>query len=153
MWIARNAIEDECVLVRAKTAGLRGGFDRLPPQLNGRLVRHEFAAAGVINEDPADFTVDRQVPEHITAGAVKEVGNVAEDFSLRAFARAWRAEEKYGAIFHVNLFRISNSERTLSNCNSKLRAVLVFQLDFLHFTKWNHHFLAYFTFADLDIHV
>jgi hypothetical protein len=66
------------------------------------MVGNEFAAAGIFDEDAADFAVDGEIAEDVTAGAVKEIGDVAEDFALRAFAGAGRAEQEDGAVFHAS---------------------------------------------------
>jgi hypothetical protein len=38
----------------------------------------------------------------MTAGAVKEIRDHAQDFSLRAFAGAGRAKQEDGAVFHAS---------------------------------------------------
>ena len=62
-----------------------------------------MAATGIFDEDFAERTVDGEVAEHIAARAVKEMGNRAEDFSLRAFAYAGRAEEERPGATHLEL--------------------------------------------------
>ena len=44
-----------------------------------------------------------EAAEDIAAGAMKEVRDGAEDFALRAFARAGRAEQKNAAVLHAPL--------------------------------------------------
>lgn len=98
--IAGDAIQHERVGFRNEPAGLGGVFDELAPKVDGRFVGHQFAPAGVIEENAADLAFDREITENITAGAVIEVGDVAQDLALGSFARARGAEEEDRAVFH-----------------------------------------------------
>src|ERR1019366_3288530 len=84
-----------------KTSNPRIVFNRLPPKINGRRVRHEFAPAGILNENLAKFAVDGEIAKHITAGAVEKMRDASEDFALRAFAATGRAEQENRAIHHL----------------------------------------------------
>jgi hypothetical protein len=84
-----------------KAARLRGFLDGFPPQINGGLIGNQFAAAGVFEEDAADFAIDGEAPKNISTSAMKEVWNGAKNFSLGAFARAGRAEQENRAVFHA----------------------------------------------------
>src|ERR1035437_5200806 len=90
--VARDAVKHERVLVRMKTADLLGGINELPPQLDGLVVRHQLAAAGIINENLPERAVPAQVAEDFAARAVEKIRDDAEDFSLRALAHARRAK-------------------------------------------------------------
>src|SRR6185312_10741192 len=99
--IARDAVQHERVGLGIEPAGLGRAQDGLPPQVNGRFVGNEFTAARIIDKGAADFAFDGEVAKNVTAGAVKKVRDVAEDFSLSAFAGAGRAEQKNRAVFHA----------------------------------------------------
>ena len=86
-----------------KTPGMGDGIDDLAPKVNGRLIGHELAVAGIFDEDFSQFAVRAQVPENIAAGAMIKTGNGAEDFSLGSFAGARRAKHENRTILHASL--------------------------------------------------
>ena len=129
---ARDAVEHERVQFRLELAVVGAGFNVFAPQRDGRLVRHEMALAGILDERAPDGVVDAQVAERVAAREVKQVGNRAQDFPLRALAGAGRAEEQDGAVFH----------------GSK---VLVPDLYFADFGVGNHHLGGGAALGDLQI--
>src|SRR5580765_7352140 len=98
--VARDAVEHERVAGRMEATGVLAVVNELPPQLNGRLIRHKLAAAGVFDEHTRERVRSRERAEDVAAGEVEKIRNSAEDFALRAFASAGCAKEKNGAIFH-----------------------------------------------------
>jgi hypothetical protein len=68
--------------------------------MDGGLVRNEFAAAGVLEEDFAERAVGFEAAKDVAAGAVEEVGDGAQDFTLGAFAGAGSSEQENSSIFH-----------------------------------------------------
>ena len=77
---------------RMEAAGFGAAINEVAPQLDGRLVRNQFPAAGIFQEHRADLAVGLQTSENVPAGAVEEVGNGAQNFALGALAGARRAE-------------------------------------------------------------
>ena len=53
--------------------------------------------------NPAQFAVGPEVAEHVTARAMKEMRDGAEDFALGALARTGCAEQKPAAVLHALL--------------------------------------------------
>jgi len=90
--IAGNPIEHKSILLRPEAARFGAGMDKLPPQFDGRPIRHELATTGVIQEHLADGGVVLEAPKDVTTGAMVEVGNRAQDFTLGAFSGAGGAE-------------------------------------------------------------
>src|SRR5206468_9236321 len=91
--IAGNAVEHERVAFGMKAPELGLGFDIFAPELDGVAVGHQFAFAGILDKDSAEFAVDGEIAEDIPAGAVIEVWNGAENLALGAFSRAGGANE------------------------------------------------------------
>ncbi len=73
-------------------ASLGAGLDELPPELDGGLVGHEFASAGILQKNLANGAVGLEAAKDIPAGAVEEVGDGAQDFALSAFSGSGSAE-------------------------------------------------------------
>src|SRR5665213_177194 len=101
MHAARNAVEDERVAFGMKPPGGREAVRELLPQLDGRLVGHKLAGAGVFDENFSERRFGTQVAEHVAATAMDAARNRAEDFSVRAFAGTRRAEHENGAVFQA----------------------------------------------------
>src|SRR5437773_1304873 len=74
--------------------------DRLSPQLNRDLVRHELAFAGIFKKGLADFCARVDRAEYIAAGAMIKARNRAEGFSLRALAASRRAKKDKRVVLH-----------------------------------------------------
>src|SRR5262249_6799201 len=99
--VAGNAVEHERVLLGVKAADLGLVVNVLAPKLNRLLVRHELAAAGILDEQLPQRAVGAEIAEDVAACAVEVIGDGAEDFSLRAFADTGGAEEEDAAVFHA----------------------------------------------------
>src|SRR5438552_19021501 len=100
VFVAGDAIEHEGVLLGMETASLGAAIDEIAPEVNGWLIGDQLTTAGVLEKNLADGAVGFETAKDITAGTMKEVGNIAEDFALGALARARSAEKQDGAIFH-----------------------------------------------------
>src|SRR5580704_4607888 len=83
--VAGDAVQDESVRGGLETAGALDVYDELTPEINRGLVRDEFAAAGIFEEDVADIAIGGEVAENVAASAMEKVGNAAEDFALGPF--------------------------------------------------------------------
>jgi hypothetical protein len=101
--IARDAVQHKRVALGMEMSGCRKTMDVSLPKLDRRLVGHQFAAAGILNENLPEWRFRTQVAEHVATTAMDETRNRAEDFSMRALARTRRAEHEDGAIFQVVL--------------------------------------------------
>lgn len=91
--IARDAVQNERVLLGSEPSGSSVGFDRLPPKPDRRLIGHKLTPARIVDKGSPDRAVDGQISKHIATGAMKEIGDRSQNFSLRAFARAGRPEQ------------------------------------------------------------
>jgi hypothetical protein len=98
--IPRNPIQDECVDVWFKFVCLHCRIDRLPPELNCDLIRHELALAGVLKEGFANLRARVDGTKYIAAGAMIKARDCAERFALRPFAAARRAKEDKSIVSH-----------------------------------------------------
>lgn len=101
MDVARDAVEHQRIAARMKPPGRRQAVRELLPQLDGWFIGHELAATGVFDKNSSQRGIGTQVTEHIAATAMNEAGNRAENFSMRAFARAGRAEHENRAVFQA----------------------------------------------------
>src|SRR2546423_2937409 len=97
---AGNAVQHERVIVGMEAAGMGAVVNEFAPQINRWLVRHKLAAAGVLKEDLAQRTVGFEAAKDFSAGAVKKIGDRAEDFALSSLACTGSAEQQDGAEFH-----------------------------------------------------
>src|SRR5215471_11343305 len=95
-----NAIEHERVDVGFELMRFNGRVDRLPPELDGDIVRHELSLARIFQERLADFGARVDRAEHIAAGAMIKARDRAERFALRAFAAARRTKEDECVVSH-----------------------------------------------------
>ena len=100
MHVAGNTVQYQHVFARMEAPGLCVGADKVAPHAHGGFVRDEFALAGVFHKDAPDFAVQAQAAKDIAARAIKESGDGSENPALRAFARAGRAKQQNGSIFH-----------------------------------------------------
>jgi hypothetical protein len=98
--VARDAVQDEEILIGLELAGLGVGADVVVPELDGKLVGDELSLAGVLEEGASEFGFRAEAAEDITAGTVIVTGDGAEDFALGTFAGARSAEEEDGLITH-----------------------------------------------------
>ena len=99
--IARNAVEYQKVDVRLVNVGVAPVVDLGFPQLDGQFIRHQIAAAGIMDEALADGGAGVERAEDIAAGAVEEARDGPEDFPLGALARTRRAEDQECGTFGV----------------------------------------------------
>lgn len=84
--VAGDTVKDKGVCIGVEmTEGLAAG-DGLLPKADGRIVRHQLAATGVLDENAAKFVIYPEVAENVTAGAVIKVRDVGEDLALGALA-------------------------------------------------------------------
>ena len=97
--VARDAVEHEEVVVGMEGVCLDALFDADFPQLNGDLVGHEFAAAGIFEKLPPEGSAQIQSTEDIAAGAMEIPRHLAEGSSLGSFAAAGGAENQIGLVF------------------------------------------------------
>ena len=95
-----NAVEDERVNVRFKLMRVHRRLDRLPPELDRNLIRHELTFARVFQEGFADFCARIDRAENIAAGAMIKARDRAERFPLGAFAAARGAEQNERVVSH-----------------------------------------------------
>jgi len=58
-----------------------------------------------LDEDAPDPAFGGQVAEHISARAMEEIRDGAQNFALGAFPRAGSAKQQDGAIFHTVFYR------------------------------------------------
>src|SRR2546422_1075206 len=100
MFIARNTIQHERVLLRPEPPGLGAGSNELAPELNGLLIRHQLPAAGILKKYLADGAVGFQAAEHVPAGAMKKIRYRPQYFPLGPFTGAGRAEKQHCSIDH-----------------------------------------------------
>ena len=98
--IAGDAIEDKRIRLRMEPAGARAIVDEIPPKVDRRLIWNQLALARVLQECLADRTISFQTPKNITARAMKEIWDGAENFALSSFAGARGAKQKDRAEFH-----------------------------------------------------
>src|SRR5882762_138849 len=90
--IPGNAIKDQGVFFRMEASGPGAVLDKFVPELDGGFVGHEFAAAGVIKENFADFAVVFQASENVSAGAMEKTWDSAKNLALGAFASSGGAK-------------------------------------------------------------
>ena len=95
-----NAIQHQHVGLAVEASVLLGPLNVMPPEPDGRFVRNQLTTAGVLQKNPAQLGIRRQVAEHLAARKMIKVRNVAQNPSLRPFAGTRRAEQKYRAEFH-----------------------------------------------------
>jgi hypothetical protein len=94
--IAGDAVEHEEIDLGFEDVGFNAVFDVGLPELDGEVVWHELAAAGVFDELLAEGCAGVEGAKDIAAGEVMEAGDVAEDLTLGAFAAAGGAEDEEG---------------------------------------------------------
>jgi hypothetical protein len=100
MNIPGDTVKNERVFVGVEATSFGHAFDEVAPKRDGWFVRNEVSATGVFEKDFADRRVCFEAAEDVTAGAMEEVGNGAEDFSLGALAGARGSEEENGTVIH-----------------------------------------------------
>ena len=98
--IPRDPIKDERIDVWLKLVRLDGCIDCRSPKLNGDLIGHKLAFAGVFEEGFAYFRAGVDGAKHIAAGAVIIAWDCAQRFALRPFAATRRAKEDKGIVSH-----------------------------------------------------
>jgi hypothetical protein len=98
--IPGDTVENQRVFIGVEATSFGHAFDEVPPERDGWFVRDEVPATGVFEKDFADRRICFEAAEDVTAGAMEEVGNGAENFSLGAFAGARGSEEENGTIVH-----------------------------------------------------
>src|SRR6266853_816234 len=98
---ARNAVEHQRIELGLETVRAHHVAEPRQPELHRDLVGHQLAAARIFEKGLADRRARVELAKHIAARAMKESRNLAEDFSLRAFAAAGRAEDEVSVVFHT----------------------------------------------------
>jgi hypothetical protein len=132
MRVARDAVEHERVAFGMQPSGAR------------QAVR-EFCQSSMVGSSGTSWPrleystkilperrFGTQVAEHVAATAMDEAGNRAEDFSMRALARAGRAEHENRAVF---------------------QAAFGLKLDFLDLGEWQHDFLMRSVLHHFEVYV
>lgn len=84
--IAGNAVEHEEVDVGFEASGLDHGIDLGGPEVDSYVIGDELSFAGIVKKSLAELGTDVERTEHVSAGAVIETGDGAEDFALGALA-------------------------------------------------------------------
>ncbi len=72
---ARHAVENEQFGVRVELVDHFHAADVLAPDVEGKLVGHEFAAAGVSPDKPAGLGLEVEAAEDVAGGRVEEAGD------------------------------------------------------------------------------
>ena len=97
-----NAVQHETINVRFKNMSLHAGLNPNSPELHRDLIRHQLTSAGIIQEGFADRGTGINRAKYIATSAMEKAGNVAENFTLSAFAAAGSSENEIRLIFfHV----------------------------------------------------
>src|SRR5205823_8450384 len=86
----------------------------LLPELHGKLIRDQFAAAGIFPRHPAHFRREIEAAKNIAASRMKESGNGPQNLPLSALAAARRAEQEDGFIAHSMISWIHFTPRLAS---------------------------------------
>lgn len=94
--IAGDAVEHEEIDLGFEDVGFDAVFDVGLPELDGEVIGHEFAAAGVLDEFLAQGSAGVEGAKDISAGEVMEAGYVPEDLALGAFAAAGGTKDEQG---------------------------------------------------------
>jgi len=94
--IAGDAVEHEEIDLGFKDVGFDAVFDVGLPELDGEVIGHELAAAGVFDEFLAEGCAGVEGAKDIATGEVMEAGDMAEDLTLGAFAAAGGTEDEEG---------------------------------------------------------
>jgi hypothetical protein len=76
------------------------------PEFDGRFVGHKSADAGMFEENFSERRFGTQAAKNFAATQMDVARNGTKDSSVRAFAGAGRAKQKYRPVFHA-LFGLS----------------------------------------------
>ena len=93
-----NPVEDEEIAVGLELPGLDGPVDRLVPEFHGHLVGNEKPLAGVLQKLGTERAGGVKRPEDITAGAMVEAGDLAENLALGPLSTSGGPEDQDGAV-------------------------------------------------------
>lgn len=96
--VSRDAVEHEVVNVRFERMRLDSMFNARFPELNGDLIGHELALAGILKKRAPKGRPRVNPPEHIATGAMVKPRKAPECGSLSAFPAAGRTKEKVGGV-------------------------------------------------------
>jgi hypothetical protein len=99
--VPRETIENQCVQIGIESAAPCLAFDGLTPKVHSGFVGNQLSAARILDKHPSDLAFNREVSKDVATGAMEEVWDGPEDFSLCAFAGARGAEQQDSAVFHL----------------------------------------------------